>query len=393
MSAPTVHVTKYKDRKNLILWYTDPITEKRITKSARTTKWREAERAAAAWEADLATNRHTDDRLTWAGFCERIESEKLPGLAHRTATSYRTVLNSIEKHLDPKRFAVLVQPGVIGKYVKTLRAQKHPKPLSENTIASYLRHLRELLSWAKEAGLISAIPPLPKIRTGRRNAAMRGRPVTGEEFDRLIAATEAHRPNDFEDWKKYLRALWWSGLRLSESMRVSWDQDADFCVDLSGARPCFRIYAEGQKSRRDQLHPMAPEFAEFLEANWPPETRHGPLFTLRHAVTNRILTEAYDVSKAVASIGEAAGIIVSTNPLEHASAHDLRRSFGLRWASRVRAHVLKEMMRHKSIETTMQFYVRQDANTLADEIWNSLPSTEPSTLQQKQPAAGNSATG
>ena len=39
------------------------------------------------------------------------------------------------------------------------------------------------------------------------------------------------------------------------------------------------------------------------------------------------------------------------------SAHDLRRSFGERWASRLMPQVLKELMRHESIETTLNFYV------------------------------------
>ncbi len=37
--------------------------------------------------------------------------------------------------------------------------------------------------------------------------------------------------------------------------------------------------------------------------------------------------------------------------------HDLRRSFGERWATRVMPQVLMELMRHESIEATMNYYV------------------------------------
>ena len=51
-----------------------------------------------------------------------------------------------------------------------------------------------------------------------------------------------------------------------------------------------------------------------------------------------------------------------------ASAHDLRRSFGEQCAVRVMPHVLKELMRHENIETTMWYYVARNAETTADAL-------------------------
>ncbi len=47
---------------------------------------------------------------------------------------------------------------------------------------------------------------------------------------------------------------------------------------------------------------------------------------------------------------------------KYASAHDLRRSFGTRWASRVKPTTLQLLMRHESIETTLKYYVAQDTD-------------------------------
>ena len=41
----------------------------------------------------------------------------------------------------------------------------------------------------------------------------------------------------------------------------------------------------------------------------------------------------------------------------YASAHDLRRSFGDRWARIVEPMVLRDLMRHASVVTTEQYYV------------------------------------
>jgi hypothetical protein len=56
--------------------------------------------------------------------------------------------------------------------------------------------------------------------------------------------------------------------------------------------------------------------------------------------------------------------------VKYATAHDLRRSFGTRWAKRVMPMVLVEMMRHDSIETTKRYYVSTDAMETADMLWD-----------------------
>lgn len=77
----------------------------------------------------------------------------------------------------------------------------------------------------------------------------------------------------------------------------------------------------------------------------------------------------------ICDIGKAAGVKVNTitklgkESVKYASAHDLRRSFGERWASRLMPQVLKELMRHESIETTLNFYVGRNAQTTAKVIW------------------------
>ena len=59
--------------------------------------------------------------------------------------------------------------------------------------------------------------------------------------------------------------------------------------------------------------------------------------------------------------------------VKYASAHDMRRSFGERWASRVMPQVLMELMRHESIDTTLRYYVGRNAQQtqrcrLADDL-------------------------
>jgi len=61
--------------------------------------------------------------------------------------------------------------------------------------------------------------------------------------------------------------------------------------------------------------------------------------------------------------------------LKFASVHDLRRSFDSRWSRKVTPAVLKRLMRHADIETTMRYYVDLDADDIAAELWQSYDSS------------------
>jgi integrase len=120
------------------------------------------------------------------------------------------------------------------------------------------------------------------------------------------------------------------------------------------------------------LLPIAPEFEEFLIST-PPEERVGYVFTplRRRNRVDRITTDT--ACRVISNIGKAAGVVVSEKPFKHASAHDLRRSFGERMARvpEMTPQMLMELMRHASIETTMKYYVGRNAQATANALWAS----------------------
>ena len=206
---------------------------------------------------------------------------------------------------------------------------------------------------------------MPKKAKGRK---MKGGAVVAEQFERMLLAVPKVRPQDATAWVRYLTGLWLSGLRLEESAILSWDTDAPFAIDLSGRRPRFRIEGEAQKSGRDELLPMTPDFGEWLLATFPEGDRHGRVFKLNCVKTGVPLLH-HRVGQVVSAIGKRAGVVVSKADGKYASAHDLRRSFGTRWAKRVMPAVLQRLMRHAEISTTMGYYVDLDADAMADDLW------------------------
>jgi integrase len=73
-------------------------------------------------------------------------------------------------------------------------------------------------------------------------------------------------------------------------------------------------------------------------------------------------------------IGAKARVVVHSNAktgkVKYASAHDLRRSFGTRWAKKVMPAVLQKLMRHEMIATTMEFYVDIDCDEIAEQLYS-----------------------
>jgi len=87
-------------------------------------------------------------------------------------------------------------------------------------------------------------------RARHASKQMKGRPITTEEFERMLVAVDPVCPDASAPWKRFLRGLWLSGLRLSESVRLSWEDGSDFTVDLSGKHPRFRIWAKGRRAEK-----------------------------------------------------------------------------------------------------------------------------------------------
>ena len=159
----------------------------------------------------------------------------------------------------------------------------------------------------------------------------------------------------------------------------------------------LRIRAELEKGHKDRLLPMAPEFAEFLQET-PEAERTGFVFhplPLRPWRSGGRLTENR-VGDIVKTIGKTAGVKVYTHPttgkVKHATAHDLRRSFGQRWSTRVMPQVLMQLMRHESIETTLRFYVGRDADLTADVLWTAHEAGNKTGNSAPKPASINTKT-
>jgi len=199
-----------------------------------------------------------------------------------------------------------------------------------------------------------------------------GRPITGEEFERMLEATAAVVGDDSAPgWRRYLMGLWTSGLRLSESLDLFWDPQGSLVpVFPEQGRPMLRGPAERDKCLTGRVQPMAPEFALLL-AETPPEERTGPVFPLSDTRIKGQGPKARRVSGIISAIGKKAGVVVHVDPtnpekVKYASAHDFRRAFGERWAARITLEHLQQLMGHQS---PLRYGVGHNAERTAEVCW------------------------
>lgn len=373
MSELKVYVVEFGDRGVYQLQWRDPITGRKKTRSSGvkvTGKAKDRDQATkkgAALESQLRSNyTATSKAISWSAFRERYEREVATGKAANTASKVVTVFNAVEEHLNPQKLTDLTEER-ISYLTSELRMEKK----AEASIKSTLAHLKASLRWANRMKILATVPAIEM--PSRLAEKSKGRPITGEEFERILAAVPKviERAADVPSWERLLRGLWLSGLRLGEALALSWDDENAIRVDMSGKRPMLVIPAGCDKSGKSRQLAITPDFAELL-IDTPQANRCGLVFVIpsRGAKGARLTMDR--VKHLICSIGKAANVKVATDAngrVKFASAHDLRRSFGERWSGRLLPQVLMELMRHSDIKTTLTYYVGKNAERTADAVY------------------------
>ena len=263
---------------------------------------------------------------------------------------------------------------------------------SPNTVNSTVTAVMTFVRFCHRRGWIESIPPVEKLDV---KEVMRGRPVTGEEFERMLDATpvvvgEGVAPS----WQFALRVLWESGFRIGDLMDFSWDDDRRIHpVWSTRQEECSTISIPStQKNGRHQVIPMLPGLERLLRS--VPECECSgwvvnPLPVELKGRTGRCVGDRLTkerVSRIICEIGRKAGVVVQQDDeetgrrLKYASAHDLRRGCAARLINAgVSAETLKVVMRHRDFATTERHYgATRSAQAAGSEIQQKLVSAESS---------------
>ena len=327
-------------------------------------------RAADAYDfrrqLEEALNAPSGEAL-WATVKARFKAEVLAGLKPSGRGKWRSATNRLEAFADPRLLSEL-DADLLSRFGAHLRAGKLATP----TIRGYLAEIHRTVAWAATIWPGYRAPPIRRTKAYVSQQEKR-RPVTTEEFDRMLDSTAGVVGEEYADsWQHTLRGFWLSGLRLNDVHVLRWDSGLLAVQDIDTDCPRLYVAAGADKSGREETLPMwhFPDLVEFLRAC---DSRRGFVFRPM-APKGRA---SYDtLSRRISAIGEAARIVVplgttfdpETGELiertKFASAHQLRASWATRWAPKVPRELLRRWMRHRSYQTTDQYYVDVDVENL-----------------------------
>jgi integrase len=388
---PKVRIARPRGRP-FQLRYTCPVEKREIRISVGNRDEDEAARMKAELEARLLLGLESPTGkekpagldMEWEHFREQYRVLHLATVRDSTSMHAESRLDLAERILRPKTLADVADPNALQRLqAKFLAGEQslRKKPRSSHTVRGYMNCVLAALNWAYLQGWLPTAPKLRKIKTSKQKV-MKGRPITTDEFNKMLEATAKVVGEDAtESWKYILRGLWASALRLDELMHVSWDKPGTIRpVWKDGQHPILEIPAALQKNDTEECIPLLPWF-EVVLLETDPQKRTGWVFnplSLQLKLGRRVNYQRPDtewVGKVIARIGKEASVEVEPadertgRRTKYATAHDLRRSCGERLRDAgVPPLVICRVMRHSSWETTRKHYapgnIQGDAEVL-----------------------------
>lgn len=360
------------DRDQFTLRWNDPRTGRRKQKSIDAKNRKDAYKAAGKLAEELEKNGgclagQSKERPTWDAFCARYRENYLVHTSATNQAKWNKVASEVDIEFADRNIKLPMLADLTAEFLECVESRMHTNGNAPSTVKSKMDTLQSGLNWAVSLGILDAIVTRrERGRVEQVESEMRGRPLTGEELDRLLMQPRAIKKiKDYAaTWEHLIRGLYLSGLRISEALQLHESRrDCHRPLGLQTSRPAI-AFVSSQKNRRDQIVAITPDFAAFLRKTTPVDGWYfnpsGP--------KGRYKTPG-SVSHLISDMGAKAKIVVEAGAkpedATYATAHDLRRTFARRWASKVMPPTLQHLMRHSSYDTTKKFYVGSSADAAA----------------------------
>lgn len=331
--------------------------------SSGTTDRREAERAALRLEdrllAGYIPGAKDDEQIEWAAFRRRYEEEWLYSMSFGSRQGWRTAANHFERICAPILLAD-VDKAMLSKFRAGLEAAR----MSATSAKSYYGALHAGLGWAVSEDLLEYVPKARRRRQKQAVVTLRSRPVTGEEFDRIVSVVPKVRRRDPETFQRFLKGLWYSSLGLDELARLSWDARDPLHVSIDDPKLPVIVFLGAQKNGSDGLIPAPSEFWEVVEERG--HSRTDRVFAVANKYGTQMTTR--NIGRRISEFGRAAGVVVDPATGKCATAHDLRLSALTAVAAKGTMSQTQAVARHESPQTTSNFYVQHQVEELAKSL-------------------------
>lgn len=291
---------------------------------------------------------------SWEEFRKMYEEERLPRTSIHNQRKWSAAAGYFEEIAYKQIVGKLYLTDITARLL--MRFESHMRlKLSAGSIASYSATLRAGLSYAAKLGLMPMLPPRPPEHEEHELPAMRLRPITLEDLERMEAAcVKVVGRLHSKGLSDFIRCLWLSGCRLADPLWIHpFRLDCHHPYTLDGERPMM-AWTSRQKNRKDQIARITLDFARFLKTKmdsdgfmFNPTSEHGRIECISK------------LSDLISEVGQKAKVIAEPgNPPKFATAKHFRSSFVTRWALRgMPFDDIRGMARHASESTTRKHYL------------------------------------
>ncbi len=155
-----------------------------------------ADKLCAKVSAELLTGTYQRaDLKTWKEFREEYEAKIMAGMDGPTRRLTVEALDAVERLVKPVKVGA-IKTQTIDQFIRERSAEPGKKKnslLSPATVNKYLRHLRAVLTVAKEWGYLKERPRFRMVKEKKKLISF----ITGEHFAAIYAAHEhARKPAD-----------------------------------------------------------------------------------------------------------------------------------------------------------------------------------------------------
>ena len=143
----------------------------------------QSHRAAAVWQDELRQRPLSGPEQVDVGRVPRAVRSREAGRDARVHTDgLSRGPRPPERIIDPDRLAKLT-PQVMSQF----QAEARKEGMKATTLARHLRHIKAALRWGERQGLMVKAPAIEMPKLAKGQSLAKHRPVTAEEFDRMIA--------------------------------------------------------------------------------------------------------------------------------------------------------------------------------------------------------------
>ena len=309
--------------------------------------------------------------ILWMDYLDIAEADYIPEMSPESVPKLRSAIRRLDEVL-PKDFNMLdLDLAVMARFDTALKK----RGVADATIKSMQGTIWALLRWGMDRDLIPRLVRPRKSRTKKAKSSItaKGRPLSQPETAAMREKVKSCVPH-LHEATRYLRtfdAALLIGCRLAETQLLTWEKISKPCHYITGLdtdTPRI-VFTEIQKNAKRQTVPLTNEAAEWLRSL----EKDGP-YVCRVKDNYGVYCDKRTPMRIIAEAGRRAGIVTKKdddgNAIQHASLHDLRRTFAANLMDKLPINDVICLTRHSDPTTLLDFYVTSDVDELQDKLKN-----------------------